>query len=68
MKLGVLEDDRCLDVSDLRLSRECPHCYVAKVVRITYRDMNEEVVVPGHVEEGNDFGQFTRVGTERLDL
>jgi hypothetical protein len=52
----VLEDDRCLDVGDLRLSGERPHGDVAKVIGVTNDDMDQEVVVTCHVIERHNLG------------
>ena len=61
MEPGVLEDDRCLDVRDFRLSGESAHRDISEVVRVADNDVNQEVVGAGHVVEGDNLGKLLGV-------
>jgi len=65
---GVFEDDRRLDMGYLWLGRESSHRDVSKVIGVSYRHMDEEIVVASHVVERNHLVQLRRICSEPLDL
>ena len=52
----------------LRLGRESSHRDVSKVIGVSYRYMDEKIVVASHVIERNHLVQLRRICPEPLDL
>ena len=55
-------------MSYLWLGGEGAHGYVAEMIRVTYRDVDEEVGGTGHVVEGDYLAELGSVGSESCDL